>query len=43
MPKRPTRTHRPDAPWIVIPANDKKYARLAVLRAAIRLFEGKVP
>ncbi len=37
------RTHRPDAPWIPIPANDKNYARLAVLRAAIRLLEGKVP
>jgi len=26
------RTHRPDAPWHVIPANNKQYARLAVLR-----------
>jgi AMP-polyphosphate phosphotransferase len=37
------RTHRPDAPWRVIPANDKRYARLEVLRAAIRLLEGKTP
>lgn len=35
------RTHRPDAPWIVVPANDKKYARLEVLRAVIDLLEGK--
>lgn len=27
------RTHRPDAPWIPIAANDKKHARLEVLRA----------
>lgn len=31
------RTHRPDAPWIVIPANDKKYARLAVLEQIAKL------
>jgi polyphosphate kinase 2 (PPK2 family) len=37
------RTHRPDAPWVVVPANDKKHARLAVLRHTIRLLEGKVP
>ncbi len=37
------RTHRPDAPWILVPATDKKHARLAVLRATIRLLEGKVP
>jgi polyphosphate kinase 2 (PPK2 family) len=30
-------THRPDAPWIVIPANDKKYARLAVLEECVRV------
>ena len=29
------RTHRPDAPWIIVPANDKRYARLQVLQAAI--------
>ena len=22
------RTHRPDAPWVLIPANDKQHARL---------------
>ncbi len=27
------RTHRPDAPWNVVAANDKKHARLAVLQA----------
>ena len=35
------RTHRPDAPWVVVPANDKKHARLEVLRTTIRLLEGK--
>lgn len=29
------RTHRPDAPWIIVPANDKRQARLAVLRHAV--------
>lgn len=37
------RTHRPDAPWVVIPANDKRHARLEVLRTAIRLLEGNLP
>jgi len=37
------RTHRPDAPWILVPANDKKHARLAVLRSTIRILEGKTP
>jgi polyphosphate:AMP phosphotransferase len=27
------RTHRPEAPWILVPANDKRHARLTVLRA----------
>jgi polyphosphate kinase 2 (PPK2 family) len=27
------RTHRPDAPWALVAANDKKHARLAVLEA----------
>lgn len=31
------RTHRPDAPWTIIPANDKKYARLETLRVASKL------
>jgi len=35
------RTHRPDAPWVLVPANDKKYARLEVLRTVIRLLEGR--
>lgn len=26
------RTHRPDAPWVLVPANDKHHARLEVLR-----------
>ncbi len=30
------RTHRPDAPWVLVPANDKKYARLFVLRTCAR-------
>lgn len=29
------RTHRPDAPWVIVPANDKRSARLKVLKAAI--------
>ncbi|MFZ5444818.1 MAG: polyphosphate kinase 2 family protein [Myxococcota bacterium] len=29
------RTHRPDAPWVIVPANDKRYARLQVLKTAI--------
>jgi polyphosphate kinase 2 (PPK2 family) len=29
------RTHRPDAPWVIVPANDKRAARLKVLHAAI--------
>ena len=29
------RTHRPDAPWIIVAANDKRSARLQVLNAAI--------
>ena len=37
------RTHRPDAPWIVVAANDKRHARLEVLRATIQLLEGKTP
>lgn len=28
------RTHRPDAPWILVPGNDKRHARLVVLREA---------
>ncbi len=31
------RTHRPDAPWIVVPANDKKHARLVVLETCARV------
>lgn len=30
-------THRPDAPWHLVAANDKKHARLAVLGACARL------
>lgn len=31
------RTHRPDAPWTLVPANDKRFARLEVLRETVRL------
>lgn len=31
------RTHRPDAPWTVVAANDKKHARLSVLETCARL------
>ncbi|HTN53657.1 MAG TPA: polyphosphate kinase [Anaeromyxobacter sp.] len=37
------RTHRPDAPWIVVSANDKKHARLEVLRTAAEVLEGRFP
>ncbi len=37
------RTHRPDAPWVLVAANDKKHARLEVLRRTIRLLEGEAP
>ena len=33
------RTHRPDAPWYVVPANDKRQARLTVLRNCIDALE----
>jgi polyphosphate kinase 2 (PPK2 family) len=36
------RTHRPDAPWVVVAANDKRHARLTVLRTTIQLLEGKL-
>ena len=29
------RTHRPDAPWVIVPANDKRQARLQILKRAI--------
>jgi polyphosphate kinase 2 (PPK2 family) len=31
------RTHRPDAPWRLVAANDKRHARLEVLREVVRL------
>jgi polyphosphate kinase 2 (PPK2 family) len=31
------RTHRPDAPWILVPADDKKHARLVVLQTCVDL------
>ncbi|MFP2932579.1 polyphosphate kinase 2 family protein [Pyxidicoccus sp. 3LG] len=33
------RTHRPDAPWHVVPGNDKRYSRLEVLRRCAELLE----
>lgn len=33
------RTHRPDAPWHIIPGNSKKYARIAVLEAVLKLLQ----
>jgi PPK2 family polyphosphate:nucleotide phosphotransferase len=33
------RTNRPDAPWFVIPANDKRYARLEVMRTCTELLK----
>jgi len=32
-------THRPDAPWYVIPGNDKHYARLQVLRRCVEVLK----
>ena len=29
------RTHRPDAPWVIVPANEKRAARLKVLQTAV--------
>jgi polyphosphate kinase 2 (PPK2 family) len=34
------RTHRPDAPWVIVAANDKRLARLQVLKAAIQCLDG---
>lgn len=33
------RTHRPDAPWICVPANDKRHARLTVLRTCVKALD----
>jgi len=33
------RTHRPDAPWHLVPAVDKRYARLQILRACAQLLK----
>ncbi len=33
-------THRPMAPWVVIPGNDKRLARVSVLEAACRTMAG---
>lgn len=33
------RTHRPDAPWVIVPANHKPTARLHVLRTCVRALE----
>ena len=32
-------THRPHAPWLLVPADNKRYARLEVLRSAARQIE----
>jgi polyphosphate kinase 2 (PPK2 family) len=34
------RTHRPDAPWHLVAGNDKKHARLEVLRHCVRYLKG---
>jgi len=33
------RTHRPDAPWVLVAANDKRAARIQVLSCAIEALE----
>ena len=33
------RTHTPGAPWVVVPAGDKRYARIQVLRTVVRALE----
>jgi AMP-polyphosphate phosphotransferase len=37
------RTHRPDAPWVLVPAKDKRFARLTVLQTVVDLLEGELP
>jgi len=34
------RTHRPDARWYLIPANDKHYARIEVLKTCVQVLSG---
>jgi polyphosphate kinase 2 (PPK2 family) len=34
------RTHRPDAPWHLVAANDKRHARLSVLRTCVKALGG---
>lgn len=36
------RTDMPYAPWLVIPAADRRYARLAVLEATLRALEARL-
>ena len=33
------RTHRPDAPWHLVAGNDKKHARLDILRTCVRVLQ----
>jgi polyphosphate kinase 2 (PPK2 family) len=33
------RTHRPDAPWVIVAANDKRQARLQILRRAVEALD----
>jgi polyphosphate kinase 2 (PPK2 family) len=33
------RTHRPDAPWHLVAGNDKKHARLEILRTCARVLK----
>ncbi len=37
-----SRTDRPYAPWLVVPATDKRYARLAVLEAVLAALEARL-
>jgi AMP-polyphosphate phosphotransferase len=37
-----TRTHAPHAPWLVVPATDKRYARLAVLETVLMTLEARL-
>ena len=36
-------THKPSAPWILVPGNDKRYARVKVLESIVAALEGGPP
>ncbi|MBX7102157.1 MAG: polyphosphate kinase [Myxococcaceae bacterium] len=36
------RTHRPDAPWVIVPAADKRHARLTVLKTCVQALKERL-